>query len=594
LSASKPLRVLCTREVQKSLKDSVYKLLCDQIKKLGLENSFKILANEIRGTCGSQFIFAGLSDLTVESIKSFEAIDITWIEEGQAMSKRSWEILIPTIRKDGSEIWVTYNPELETDETHKRLTLNPPDDCICVEMNWRDNPWFNAVLGKERLHCLATDPEGYKNIWEGKCKPAVEGAIYYNEVASAEANGQICDIPYDPALKVHVVFDLGWNDAMAISLVQRCRSEIRILEYIEDSHKTLDVYSEELKTRPYNWGKVFLPHDGFSGDIKTGKSSAEVLRALGWSVPPREDIVELGLEEGLKATRAAFKSVYFNKDGTSRLVECLKRYRRAIVQRTQEAGAPLHDQFSHGADNFRYVCINAEKMTNESTELFRRDHLRFADIRPNTINVYILGHRERGDDTTAIVVIAVDAARNKYLLDGYCHNMDLQARWLALSQLRKQWQRQDGVQSVYIGFDRRALHADLDYFEERMQVTNDAFPIQELIWPKEGQGEAAERIKRLVPDFAAGRFYLIATAENDTANQRKMKEQGQPWRCLSPVKKKDHVGALYPINKRFLDEYLMFPHSVSSVFLDACSRLYDADYVPPIIVDQRMLEPECE
>jgi phage terminase large subunit len=172
-------------------------------------------------------------------------------------------------------------------------------------------------------------------------------------------------VPYDPMLKVHVVFDLGWNDAMAISLVQRIRSEIRVIEYIEDSHKTLDVYSAELKERKYNWGKVFLPHDGYSGDMKTGKSSAEILWKLGWDVPPREAIVELGVEEGIKATRQAFGQVYFDKRKTERLVECLKRYRRAIVQKTQEAGAPLHDAYSHGADNFRYLCINADKMTNE-------------------------------------------------------------------------------------------------------------------------------------------------------------------------------------------------------------------------------------
>jgi phage terminase large subunit len=365
-AAAQPLLVLCTREVQKSIKDSVHKLLSDQLQALQLGSFYEILRDEIRGRNGSRFIFAGLSELTVESIKSLEGCDRVWCEEAQAITKRSWDVLIPTIRKEGSEIWISYNPELDTDETHKRFTLDPPDNCTSVLVNYTDNPWFPDVLEKERLRCKEKDPQAYPNIWEGKCKPAVEGAIYYNEVAAAEANGQICNVPYDPMLKVHVVFDLGWNDAMAISLVQRVRSEIRVLEYIEDSHKTLDVYSAELKERKYNWGKVFLPHDGYSGDMKTGKSSAEILRKLGWTVPAREAIVELGVEEGIKATRQAFGQVYFDKNKTTRLVECLKRYRRAIVQKTQEAGGPLHDEYSHGADNFRYLCINADKMDNET------------------------------------------------------------------------------------------------------------------------------------------------------------------------------------------------------------------------------------
>ena len=195
---------------------------------------------------------------------------------------------------------------------------------------------------------------------------SVVGAIYYNEVAAAEANGQICNVPYDPLLKVHVVFDLGWNDSMSISLVQKVRSEIRVIRYIEEDHKTLDWYSAELKNLNYNWGKCWLPHDGFSRDYKSGKSTEEILKALGWDVASREEIVELGLEEGIKATRLTFRQIYFDKKNTERLIQCVKRYRRNINQQTQEATTPRHDEFSHGADNLRYIAINAEKMENEN------------------------------------------------------------------------------------------------------------------------------------------------------------------------------------------------------------------------------------
>ena len=116
LAAQKPLRILCTREVQKSIKQSVHLLLSDQIKRLGLGSFFTILETEIRGSNGSLFMFAGLAQHTVESIKSIEGCDIVWVEEAQTVSKKSWDILIPTIRKNDSEIWVSFNPDLDTDD----------------------------------------------------------------------------------------------------------------------------------------------------------------------------------------------------------------------------------------------------------------------------------------------------------------------------------------------------------------------------------------------------------------------------------------------------------------------------------------------
>lgn len=353
-------RVLCTREIQKSIKQSVHQLLRDQIAALGLSSFYEVLETEIRGRNGTRFFFAGLSDQTADSIKSFEGCTKVWVEEAQTVSDRSWRILIPTIRAENSEIWVTYNPELDTDATHQRFVMRPPHDCISVLMNFEDNPWFPDVLEKERLTCLAQDPEGYKNIWGGECKPAVTGAIYYNEVASAES--RIVNVPYDPLLKVHVVLDLGWNDAMAISLVQRQSSEVRVVEYFEDSHKTLDHYSSVLKAKNLNWGKLYLPHDGRHRDFKTGKSAEEIMTALGWEVAITPS---MSIEDGIRLTRMTFNRIWFNQPKTERLIECVKRYRRQINAATREAGAPLHDEFSHGADNLRYVCINAETMVNE-------------------------------------------------------------------------------------------------------------------------------------------------------------------------------------------------------------------------------------
>lgn len=365
LARQKRLRILCTREVQKSIKDSVHALLSDQIQSLGFGADFQILETEIRCTrTGSVFLFAGLSQHTVESIKSFEGCDIVWVEEAQTVSDKSWDVLIPTIRKPGSEIWITLNPQLETDETFQRFIANPPPDSVVVEMNYNDNPWFPAVLETERLHAQKTmKAEKYRHIWEGKCMPAVDGAIYFDEVARAEDEGRITRVSPDKLLKVHAIFDLGWNDAMTIIMVQRSASELRIVDYIEDSHKKLSDYSDMLKAKPYNWGHIWLPHDGFSKDFKTGKSAEEMMRALGWTVArtPNMDI-----EGGIKAAREVFERVWFDAEKTKRLVECLKRYRRNIGQKTGEAGAPLHDEFSHGADAFRYMALCADQLKNDT------------------------------------------------------------------------------------------------------------------------------------------------------------------------------------------------------------------------------------
>ena len=363
LGAQRKLRILCTREVQKSIKDSVHKLLSDQIEAIGLGWFYQIQNNEIRGANGTEFLFAGLADHTVESIKSYEGVDVVWVEEAHKVSKRSWDILIPTIRKEGSEIWISLNPELETDETYSRFVIDPPANAVVVQINYSDNPWFPDVLEQERVDCLRRDPKGYPQIWEGKCLPAVAGAIYYDEISLAQDEGRIARVPYDPMLKAHVIFDLGWNDAMFVSIAQRVRSELRIIESLEDSHKTLDWWSAELRKKNMNWGTVFLPHDGEHRDFKTAKSAKEIMEALGWTVKTTPN---LRVEEGIRLTRMAFPQMVFDKDKAARIVQCAKRYRRSVNQQTNEPGAPLHDEWSHGADNLRYVAINAEQMTNEN------------------------------------------------------------------------------------------------------------------------------------------------------------------------------------------------------------------------------------
>ena len=362
LAADRPLRVLCAREVQKSMRDSVHRLLKDQIVKLGMESFFEVLDTEIRGANGSLFLFAGLQSHTVDSIKSFEGVDLVWVEEAHGVSKKSWDVLIPTIRKPGSEIWLTLNPDMDTDETYVRFIAAPSDDTWVCEVNWRDNPWFPAVLNDERLKAKRSQSqEDYEHTWEGKPRTVAEGAIYRHEITALIDDGRIRPVPYDPILPVHTVWDLGWNDAMTIGFVQRSTTDVRVIDYVEDSHRTLDWYVAQIEKRPYRWGNDYLPHDGRTRNFQTGKSTEEQLQAMGRKP---HVLTMTSIEEGIKAARMVFPKCYFDKDKTGRLLECLKRYRRAVHQKTDEPMAPLHDEFSHGADMFRYLGQAVPTMPN--------------------------------------------------------------------------------------------------------------------------------------------------------------------------------------------------------------------------------------
>ena len=361
LAVKHKLRILCAREVQRSIKQSVHQLLSDQIQSMGFGQYYNVLENEIRCVSGSQINFTGLANNTVESIKSFEGVDIVWVEEAQTVSKKSWDILIPTIRKPDSQIWVTFNPDLDSDDTYKRFVIDTPDNAKVVKVNWSDNPWFPKVLDAERLHAKANNPD-YENIWEGECKSAVDGAIYADEIREAQEQGRVTNVPYDPMLKVHVVMDLGWNDSMSIILCQKGLADLRVIGYIEDDHRTLDSYSAQLKDLQYNWGQMYLPHDGQSKDFKYGISAEDIMRKQGWDI---RIVPKLDIESGIKISRMNFHKVYFDKSA-NRLIDCLKHYRRNINATTNEPTAPVHDEYSHGADAFRYLCVSADKMTNES------------------------------------------------------------------------------------------------------------------------------------------------------------------------------------------------------------------------------------
>lgn len=369
-AAERPLRVLCTREVQKSIKDSVHQLLSDQIDLLGLTGFYRITRDEITGDNGSRFVFSGLSDQTSDSLKSMEGVDRCWCEEAHKISRRSWDLLVPTIRKPGSEIWVSLNPELDTDETYIRFVENPPPDAVVVAINWRDNPWFPDVLDKERREFLRQVSIGirtqdeYDNIWEGKCRAAVEGAIYAQEVARLQQERRLCRIPHDPLLPVHAVWDLGWNDAMVVGMWQKSPMGLMLIDSLIVTHTTYADVVALLNSRGYRWGNDFLPHDGKHKNPQTGESAEALLRRLKRDV---REVPDVGIEAGIKAVRQAFGRIWVDEatGDNRRVVNALKRYRRVVNATTNEPGPPLHDENSHAADMVRYAVVVADQMNND-------------------------------------------------------------------------------------------------------------------------------------------------------------------------------------------------------------------------------------
>ena len=359
LAAKNPLRILCAREFMTSMKDSVHKLLCDQIESLGLLGFYEITQSTIRGKNGSEFAFVGLKN-NVANVKSYEGVDICWVEEAQTVSRLSWNTLIPTIRKEKSEIWISFNPELESDETYQRFVLNPPANSKVVKINWSDNPWFPETLQLEKDALKARDIEAYNTVWEGLCRQTVDGAVFAREVQMAELEDRITKVVYDPTKPVHAVFDLGWSDATAIWFVQFIGMETRLIRYLEDSQKTISEYLAKLQTYGYVYDTLWLPHDAENRTlVANGRSIDQIVRAAGYKtkILPRVPIVD-----SINAARTLFRNCWFDRENCYDGLQCLRHYRYEVDPDTKAfSKTPVHDQYSHGADAFRMLGL----MVNE-------------------------------------------------------------------------------------------------------------------------------------------------------------------------------------------------------------------------------------
>jgi phage terminase large subunit len=321
---------------------------------MGVEDLFDVQRTAIYGKNGSEFSFVGLKH-NVTSIKSFEGVDICWVEEGQAVSKASWETLIPTIRKPNSEIWVTFNPDLDTDETYKRFVVSPPNNAFVVKVNHSDNPWFPDVLKDELEQLKAKDMDSYLNVWEGHTRQMLDGAVYANELRKAQEENRIRDLIIDKSIPVQTFWDLGWADMTSIWFVQVIAGgEVRVIDFYQNCQKTIDHYAQVLQDKGYIYKDWWLPHDAENKNM-TGKSVKDILQGMG---KPVRITPKLSVADGINAARLLLDRAFIHSTNCADGLQNLRHYRYDVDPSTKMfSNKPLHDQHSHAADSWRYVAV---------------------------------------------------------------------------------------------------------------------------------------------------------------------------------------------------------------------------------------------
>lgn len=374
--AESGMLAVCIREVQKTLAQSSKRLVESKIESLGVGSQFKVFNDKIETPGDGIIIFQGMQDHTAESIKSLEGFKRAWVEEAQTLSARSLSLLRPTIRADESQLWASWNPRRKVDAIDDFLRAKKPPGSVVVKANWRDNPWFPAVLEDERKLDLSLYPDRYDHIWEGDYAKAFEGAYFSAALAEARAQGRIGRISADPLLPLRAIFDLGGSgaeaDAMAIWIVQFVAQEIRVLDYLEGIGQVLGYYVNELRSRGYQKAICILPHDGVNENNVTGKRYAEHLRDAEFEVP--EPVKNQGRGAAMmrvEAVRRIFPKCWFNETTTEAGRDALGYYHERKDEVRNVGLGPEHDWSSHCADAFGLMAICYEDPAR--TKRFNRE-----------------------------------------------------------------------------------------------------------------------------------------------------------------------------------------------------------------------------
>lgn len=412
LAVQKKLRILCLRDIQKSIDESVYETIKNRIIDMGLEADFDIQATTIiHRTTGSEFIFSGLRH-NISSIKSLARIDIAWVEEAEPVTKKSWQTLPPSIRGRhesdpngmggpfglGPEIWISFNPELDTSETYKRFVVKreqyAPDFvkedgemiryAFCVKVGYEDNKWLPTDLRREMEVLKAADEDEYLHVWGGHTKQTITGAIYTKEIKKVLVEGRRGKVPYDPTRPVHTFWDLGHDDKTSIWFVQQVGVYYNLINYFEDRLKKIPFYLEHLQSLGYVYGKHYLPHDGDNETL----ASVSVANLVRKSYPGSVRIVPRVPRKvvGIRAARVIFDLCNFDEENTSDGWQCLCRYQYKVNEDTGGFSTePLHNDYSNGADAFQTFALSLKSETSTAKKPEKEKEAKVINLpRPNS------------------------------------------------------------------------------------------------------------------------------------------------------------------------------------------------------------------
>ena len=363
------LRSVCIREVQKDLSQSAKLLLEDKLKQYGLgePEGFKIFRDVIQAPKDGLIIFKGMQDYTADSIKSLERFKRAWWEEAQTASDISLELLRPTLRDEGSELWFSWNPRRKVDPVDVMLRGSvQPTGASVIRANWSDNPWFPSVLQQERLDCLRDNAAQYDHIWEGGYVSVIDGAYFARELTLARLEGRIGRVAPDPLMTIRLFVDIGGTgaraDAFAVWAAQFIGKEIRVINYYEAVGQPLAAHLNWLRSQGYTPDKaqIWLPHDGASNDKVFNVSYESALKSAGYVVTVVANQGKGAASLRIEAMRRLFPAMWFNEATTEAGRDALGWYHEKKDDARGIGLGPDHDWSSHGADAAGLMCIAHE------------------------------------------------------------------------------------------------------------------------------------------------------------------------------------------------------------------------------------------
>lgn len=367
--------VLCGRQFMNSLDDSSMEEVKAAIRsEPWLLAHFDIGEKYIRTKSGRiSYKFAGL-DRSLDSIKSKSRILLCWVDEAEPVTEEAWIKLVPTLREVDSELWVTWNPESKRSSTHKRFREGRPDPRMKIaEINWRDNPWFPAVLERTRQRDLLDRPEQYGHVWDGEFVSAVAGAYFAAPLRTAKEQGRISPVAFDPLIRVRVYCDLGGTgakaDAFSMWPAQFVGAQIRTRDYYEAVGQPLATHIGYLHSKGYGPERadIYLPHDGATNDRIYDVSFESAFRAAGYNVTVIPNQGKGAAKMRIEAARRVFPSVWFDEGTTEAGREALGWYHEKRSDDDRNIGlGPEHDWSSHGADSYGLMCVAYEDPSRAS------------------------------------------------------------------------------------------------------------------------------------------------------------------------------------------------------------------------------------